>query len=98
MNPLLTDLSALTDLPLWLIAVVVIWSLTWKGLALWKAAKRNSPNWFVVLLVVNTLGIFEMLYLYIFSEMKFDQKATGKKPLSKKRLRLVKQRKSFLDE
>jgi len=48
-------------------ALVIIWSIVWKGLALWKAAREESKVWFVVLLVVNTLGILEILYLYVFS-------------------------------
>jgi hypothetical protein len=42
---------------------VIIWSVVWKGLALWKSAREGSKVWFVVLLVVNTLGILEILYL-----------------------------------
>jgi len=51
--------------------ITVIWSLFWKGMALWKAARegsRGSKIWFVVLLVVNTLGILEILYIYVFSK------------------------------
>jgi len=51
-----------------LIWPVIIWSLIWKGLALWKAAGLKSKIWFVVLLVVNTAGILEILYLYVFSK------------------------------
>jgi len=46
---------------------VVIWSIVWKGLALWRSARTDSKVWFVVFLVVNTLGILEILYLYVFS-------------------------------
>jgi hypothetical protein len=46
----------------------VVWSVIWKGMALWKAAKEDSKPWFVALLVVNTLGILEILYLYVFSK------------------------------
>ena len=46
----------------------IVWSLIWKGLALWKAARAGEKTWFVVLLIVNTLGILEILYIYIFSE------------------------------
>ena len=45
---------------------LLIWSLAWKGLALWHAARRNEPYWFVALLVINTAGILEFLYLYAF--------------------------------
>ena len=51
---------------------VLIWSLTWKGLALWKAARKEHKIWFVVLLVVNTLGLLEILYLYVFSKSGKD--------------------------
>ncbi|MGC8776211.1 MAG: DUF5652 family protein [Minisyncoccia bacterium] len=50
-----------------LFLVLLIWSLIWKGMALWKAAHQNSKIWFVILLVVNTLGILDILYLYVFS-------------------------------
>jgi hypothetical protein len=44
---------------------LIAWSVTWKGLALWKAAKNDSKPWFVALLVINTLGILEILYLSV---------------------------------
>ena len=47
---------------------LVIWSIYWKGLALWKAAQRKDNVWFIVLLIVNTLGILEILYIYVFSK------------------------------
>jgi len=48
----------------------LIWSVVWKGIALWKAAKNEDLGWFVVLLVVNTVGILEILYIYVFSKKK----------------------------
>lgn len=42
-----------------------LWSLIWKGQALWRAAKQKSLPWFIVLLVVNTLGILDIIYLLI---------------------------------
>ena len=54
--------------PLVIIALT-LWSLAWKGFALWKASRRNSPAWFVVLLVVNTIGLLEILYIFVFSKM-----------------------------
>lgn len=53
-----------------LIAALVIWSLVWKGMALWKAARRGEKYWFVALLVINTVGILEILYIYFFSKKK----------------------------
>lgn len=53
-----------------LIIVLIIWTIFIKGLALWRAAKNNSKTWFIVLLVVNTLGILEVLYLLVFGKEK----------------------------
>jgi len=50
----------------WLIAFAVIWELVWKGLALWRAAKNDSRPWFIALLVLNSVGILPILYLYVF--------------------------------
>ncbi|PIZ93934.1 MAG: hypothetical protein CO029_05000 [Candidatus Magasanikbacteria bacterium CG_4_9_14_0_2_um_filter_41_10] len=52
------------------LAIVMIWSLVWKAFALWKAARRGDSVWFAVLLVLNTVGIAEILYLFVFSEPK----------------------------
>lgn len=41
-----------------------------KGFALWRAARNNSPVIFVLLMVVQTLGIFEILYLTVFGKKK----------------------------
>jgi len=55
------------DRQMWFLALFA-WSLVWKGLALWKAAQKGSKPWFIAFLIVNTLGILEILYYYVFSE------------------------------
>jgi hypothetical protein len=55
-----------------LLAAVLVWSVAWKGLALWKSARTDSKVWFIVFLIVNTLGILEILYLYVFSKKKMS--------------------------
>jgi hypothetical protein len=48
----------------WLIILIIgLWSLIWKGIALWYSAKRNDKWWFIVLLVVNLAGLLEIFYL-----------------------------------
>lgn len=49
---------------MWMVLVVLLWILPWKGVALYKAARLSHKKWFVVMLVVNTFGIIEMLYIY----------------------------------
>lgn len=56
----------------WLL-LLVIWSLFWKGLALWHAGRRGQPWWFVILLIVNTVGILEIIYLFLVLKLKFSE-------------------------
>lgn len=51
-----------------LLFVLMVWSVIWKGLALWKAAHQESKGWFIALLILNTVGILDILYLYVFSK------------------------------
>ena len=67
---------------LFLFVLVIVWSAIWKLMAMWKSARKGSLVWFVVLGIVNTLGILEILYIYVFSEMK-TKKST--KPSRRKR-------------
>ena len=50
--------------------LVFAWILIWKGLALWKSARKNDMWWFVALLVINLFGILEIFYYFVFSERK----------------------------
>lgn len=51
-----------------LLGVAIVWSAIWKGIALWKCGRNNQLAWFIVLLVVNTLGILEIVYLLFFQK------------------------------
>ena len=53
-----------------LILLAILWEGIWKLIAMWKAVKRDSVVWFIVLAIFNTLGILPILYIYVFSEMK----------------------------
>lgn len=63
-------LDAIPQLPPLAIFLIFLWSLLWKGLALWKASKLEQRNWFIALLIVNTIGIAELIYLFIFAKKK----------------------------
>lgn len=64
----------LTGMPVWAITAVALWSLPWKGVALWKAAQKKDVYWFVALLLINTVGILEILYIFVFSKMSWKKK------------------------
>ena len=63
----MTLLQNLTMDNTWLIPLL-IWSLTWKGIALWKAGQNNQLHWFIAILVINTLGLLEIVYLLWFQK------------------------------
>ena len=75
MNPdliyqFLITLNTFLDAHPEIVLMLTIWILVWKGLALWKAAQRQEKAWFVVLLVLNTIGLLDILYLFVFSRDK----------------------------
>lgn len=51
-----------------LIILASIWSIVWKGIALWKAAGLRQKWWFIVLLLVNTMGILEIIYIFFVAK------------------------------
>jgi hypothetical protein len=50
------------------ILIILIGVTILKGFALWKAVEKRSKGWFWVLMFVNTLGILDALYLWVFSK------------------------------
>ena len=51
-----------------LIALAMMWALVWKGFALWKSAELRQKYWFIAILVVNTFGILEIIYLFLVAK------------------------------
>ena len=46
------------------IIILVIWSAVWKAIALWKAARNNHVGWYIVMLILNTAGILDIIYIF----------------------------------
>ena len=51
-----------------LIALAMMWALVWKGFALWKSAELRQKYWFIAILVVNTFGVLEIIYLFLVAK------------------------------
>lgn len=64
----------LANTPRILLVVVFIWSFFWKGLSLWHSARNNQKYWYFALLLINTIGILEIIYLSYFQK-KVPEKA-----------------------
>ena len=47
---------------------VLLWTLPWKAWALWLAARRGDLWWFLALIVISTLGILEMIYIFFIAK------------------------------
>jgi hypothetical protein len=68
----------LATVPTWawlLLIPLSLWLLVWKGLALWHAARRREPVWFVILLIVNTLSLLELVYLFGIAKIQREKKS-----------------------
>ncbi len=64
------------SLPVWapsVFIILILWCLLWKGLALWHSAQRGERWWFIALLLINTLGILEIVYLFGVCKLTFSQ-------------------------
>ena len=66
MNPFFVDNKIL-------LLILFLWTLPWKAYALWTAVKRNEKVWFVVFIIVNTFGIFEIIYLFWIAKKKWSE-------------------------
>jgi len=69
------DCTEFINMPYWfvpMIMILAIWTLFWKGLSTWHAARRKEGVWFVILLIFNTLGILDIIYLFGFAKIKTD--------------------------
>jgi methionyl-tRNA synthetase len=51
-----------------LLLVLIIWSLVWKGIAMWKAARNDQLNWFLAIFILSSAGVLEIVYLLFFQK------------------------------
>lgn len=67
-------LSGLTVENKLLFVLLIIWTMIWKGMALWKAGRKNDMLWFVILLLISTVGILDIIYYYHISKREIKHK------------------------
>lgn len=61
------------------IILLMIWSIIWKGLALWHSAQRKQGWWFVIFMILNTAGILEIIYLFLVAKVPGSELFGSKK-------------------
>lgn len=64
----IAGIPSLDIIPPWVLVALIVWTIPWKGLALWKSARNKQKIWFALLLIVNTLGILEILYIVFWQK------------------------------
>jgi hypothetical protein len=47
---------------------ILIWEGIWKLIGLWKSAKNNQIVWFILIGILNTIGIIPILYILFFQK------------------------------
>ncbi len=56
---------------MWLVtSLAMVWSMAWKGVALWRAGRNAHLGWFIALFIINSLGILPIIYIFAFSRKK----------------------------
>jgi len=69
-------------IPAWIYPVLV-WTIAWKAVGAWKAARKGDLVWFVAFFILNTGGILPIVYIFIFQKLKFSGKKVVKKVTKK---------------
>jgi len=53
--------------PYWLLAAA-LWTIPWQAWSLWLAARRGDIWWFLVFVILNTLGLLNMFYIFVIAK------------------------------
>jgi len=59
----------------WVILLLALWTVPWKGVALWRSAGNKQLAWFICIFIFNTLAILEIIYIFGFSKEKNNAQA-----------------------
>ena len=72
--------------------ILLVWTMIWKGIALWFSAKNQQKGWFVAIFLLNTLGLLPIIYLIWFKPANKEKvneevkaEVSSEKKTSKKR-------------
>jgi methionyl-tRNA synthetase len=57
-----------------LVIALAAWTFAIKGYALWHAARNYQRRWFIALLIINTFGLLELVYLVWFRADKDENR------------------------
>lgn len=55
----------LMSIPVWGWVIILLWEVIWKAIAMWHAARKNQLVWFILIVIINSIGILSIIYLLI---------------------------------
>ncbi|OGI79120.1 hypothetical protein A3F19_02890 [Candidatus Nomurabacteria bacterium RIFCSPHIGHO2_12_FULL_37_29] len=58
------------------LVIIALWTIPWKIYAIWTAVKNDQKKWFVALLLLNTLSILEIYYIFHIAKKKWSEVKT----------------------
>lgn len=64
---LIQNLENISDTQL---LVLLIWTVIWKGIALWKCGRNNQIRWFIAIIILNTVGLLPIAYILWFQKKR----------------------------
>jgi hypothetical protein len=70
-----SSITPLMLMGIFALGILVVWALVLKVLAVWYSARAGQKGWFIVLLVVNTMGILELIYFIWFRPKTTDSES-----------------------
>ena len=70
--------------------LTLIWTLPWKGFALWKSSRNEEKWWFVAILLTNTFALLDVLYIFYFSKKKERSKKERNEKKGKAKAKITK--------
>lgn len=47
------------------IIILVIWDIIWKLVAMWHASRNSQLAWYIVLAIINSVGILPIFYIFV---------------------------------
>ncbi|MCE9549122.1 DUF5652 family protein [Candidatus Nomurabacteria bacterium] len=55
-----------------LFVILMAWTLFWKAYGVWIAVKNDHKGWFIALVILNTLGVLEIIYIFGVAKKKWS--------------------------
>ena len=70
-------------IPTW-VYPILIWTIAWKAVGAWRAARDGNLLWFISFFIFNTFGVLPIVYIFFFRKSGFSGKTKAKKKVAKK--------------